>query len=166
MTPITRCTCMILMDFNPHPRTKDDCMFKFPMLGASDFNPHPRTKDDCIAYTSWIDNTVFQSTSSHKGWLTHIRAQVLRVKFQSTSSHKGWPQKTSWRIRNWIISIHILAQRMTIIKADKDGNLPISIHILAQRMTGITQKEFCDKIDFNPHPRTKDDWNRASKYAG
>ena len=83
--------CMWIENFNPHPRMEDDAVSSIKSSFKADFNPHPRMEDD----PNYLEGT------SHQ-W-----------PFQSTSSHGGWLDGTIKLIPSWIISIHILAWRMT-----------------------------------------------------
>ena len=135
-------TCRPLTDttqrtyFNPHPRIKDDLNVEFPSVSKAYFNPHPRIEDD-EKYTASLSGTsLFQSTSSHRGWPIPFKcSKYLSTKFQSTSSHRGWLQ-----VRR---SLRFLRR--------------ISIHILAQRMTFSRLNDSRVCWYFNPHPRTEDD---------
>ena len=79
-------------NFNSHPHEEDDSSrFRISTLSEY-FNSHPHEEDDFILYKqTW--NTIFQLTSSRRGWQAYRELIERDVLFQLTSSRRGWLQQ-------------------------------------------------------------------------
>ena len=79
--------------FNSHPHEEDDWLSLLMKLSFCYFNSHPHEEDDGYLKCMTDIGTIFQLTSSRRGWLEHLTKKMRLGEFQLTSSRRGW--------RNW-----------------------------------------------------------------
>ena len=123
---------------------------------------HILTKRMTSRIWTWLLDTIFQLTSSRRGWLLLLCSVLLIVTFQLTSSRRGWltfsvdetvillfqltSSRRGWRISEMYdryrnnISTHILTKRMTGTLDEEDETRWISTHILTKRMTKLNRR--------------------------
>ena len=143
--------------FNPHPRTKDDLVSGQADIAAAAISIHILAQRMTCSRLVLPWPYRFQSTSSHKGWLGHGLYGGWKNRFQSTSSHKGWRLEKIEQIKAAAFQSTSSHKGWREVFNIDDFADDISIHILAQRMTLQFNIQLIKSYDFNPHPRTKDD---------
>ena len=76
--------------FNSHPHEEDDTGRPWIQSYPGHFNSHPHEEDDRIRNARRGSSTVFQLTSSRRGWPSCRMHSWSAYIFQLTSSRRGW----------------------------------------------------------------------------
>ena len=79
------------------------------------FNSHPHEEDDMTDTQNPYCISIFQLTSSRRGWRAKSPQFQLSISFQLTSSRRGWQADNREKQSSRLISTHILTKRMTEI---------------------------------------------------
>ena len=79
--------------FNSHPHEEDDesMVLKYELICIS---THILTKRMTIWEISLLMSSLFQLTSSRRGWRKELGSQIIDGIFQLTSSRRGWLQNS------------------------------------------------------------------------
>ena len=143
--------------FNSHPHEEDDKTC-FIFVTFKSISTHILTKRMTVTVRTTAQHSLFQLTSSRRGWLTETEPLEDGEVFQLTSSRRGWlififhkcimfyfnshPHEeddsrltVSNAVPGLSISTHILTKRMTQTYKQKINQAYISTHILTKRMT-------------------------------
>ena len=83
--------------FNSHPHEEDDPASWIPRSSYRHFNSHPHEEDDSTPSTFCSTASIFQLTSSRRGWL-HFR---VRVNVYIISTHILTKRMTTWKLATW-----------------------------------------------------------------
>ena len=98
--------------------------------------------------------SIFQLTSSRRGWQNGWKTKEDKPVFQLTSSRRGWRCKQSW-FYQWInISTHILTKRMTTRIFQKNWNFLFQL-TSSRRGWQIPTTEYWWLVDISTHILTK-----------
>ena len=173
-----------LSNFNSHPHEEDDEIGTFTINAMLDISTHILTKRMTIATITRPAFTIFQLTSSRRGWPSRIWEWLLDTIFQLTSSRRGWRCKRHSKRTEQHFNSHPheeddhlpLSLRM---KKDYFNSHPheeddfhgyckwmylyISTHILTKRMTEHVVSIWNTTKHFNSHPHEEDDSNFKQK---
>ena len=132
--------------FNSHPHEEDDQAYKIKLMRLIHFNSHPHEEDDNTFANETIPNTIFQLTSSRRGW------QKVDVQFIETWNFNSHPHEEDDHNENkystvWNISTHILTKRMTAI-LNKNNLFKIAYYINNKHFISIVDIFFHFHIYF------------------
>ena len=77
-------------DFNSHPHEEDDVYNQYHVPYTTCISTHILTKRMTYAVGITEVDSIFQLTSSRRGWQSHLSMACLLYLFQLTSSRRGW----------------------------------------------------------------------------
>ena len=98
-------------NFNSHPHEEDDFHMK-PCADTQEISTHILTKRMTIAICSATAESLFQLTSSRRGW-QRIRTASIAIEYFNSHPHEEDDIDIASVIPPKIISTHILTKRMT-----------------------------------------------------
>ena len=141
----TMISCSCPTNFNSHPHEEDDT-YTPPVAGSTDISTHILTKRMTVSSIYGWYESLFQLTSSRRGWRYLLGMFVIVFVFQLTSSRRGWRSK--WCEIWWKhISTHILTKRMTAI-LNKNNLFKIAYYISNKHFISIVDIFFHFHIYF------------------
>ena len=91
---------------------------KYSAVAICYFNPRPRKEGDAGSYRSAVTRGHFNPRPRKEGDLTVIISFSSLTLFQSTPSQRGRPRMPQSVDVRYLISIHALAKRATVLKKD------------------------------------------------